>query len=884
MKNLTALLFCLFIASTAFASGINGYIRNQDGEPLEFATIFVKETGSGTTANIEGYFEIRLDPGTYTLVFQHLGYETYVEQVAIGDRFKEVNVRLQQQTFELSTIEVIDGGENPAYTVMRKAIAKADFHRQQVDYYKAQVYIKGSGRLINMPGLARRLIENEGVEIDSNMAFTSESVSIVEYERPHTFRERVISVYTQGDDNGSSPNGYINGSFYEPEIAQVISPLSPRAFAYYKFELDGFFNDRNYAVNKIKVIPRSRGDNVFEGHIYIVEDLWSIHSLDLTTYKLGIQFDMEQIYAPIQEQVWLPVSHQFDVTGKVFGFAFEYLYLATVSDYEVRVNPDLDVDFTVIDEKINRELARTAEARREDMDRGASIEQKLELGEELTRKELRQMMREYEKEEQEELEEPEIVEISTFEVDSMANKRDSSYWAAIRPIPLTEYEVRGYEFQDSMIQAEKIEAEAEADGIKESNRNRNSNFSFFDIISGNSIKLGERKYIHYDGLTGGGFNPVEGYWLSSGLRYTQRGEQNRFQLRFTPRYGFSWRRMVWETDAFYRFGTSHSPNRISLSGGRYVAQFNAPNQVSEFFNTFYALLRERNFLRLYEKEYVGARWQKKWWSSASVDVQLEWADRRRLENTTTQTWFNNENRTYGTNVPDAEEGFFPLPDQERAATVQLGFTVRPWQRYKIYNGERQATSNEAPSFRLDYRFGLPDINESVTDYHRLGLVYRHAFRPGARGKVDLKVDMGMFLTDNYVGLADFKHFAGNQMFFTDLDPVGSFRLLPYYQFSTPDKWISAHAHYQFRKFLVTQIWEVQMLGVKENVFVNYLNTPSSDHYTEVGYGIDNIFRIFRIEAAAAFRDGQYYDWGIRVGVASNILGGMGSVDVNSDDF
>lgn len=75
-----------------------------------------------------------------------------------------------------------------------------------------------------------------------------------------------------------------------------------------------------------------------------------------------------------------------------------------------------------------------------------------------------------------------------------------------------------------------------------------------------------------------------------------------------------------------------------------------------------------------------------------------------------------------------------------------------------------------------------------------------------------------------------------------------------------------------------------MLGVKENVFVNYLATPSSEHYTEVGYGIDNILRIFRIEGAAAFRDGKYYDWGIRIGIASNILGSMGNVEVDTDDF
>ena len=148
------------------------------------------------------------------------------------------------------------------------------------------------------------------------------------------------------------------------------------------------------------MIPRSRGDTTFAGYIYIVEDLWSIHSLDLEVYKLGIRFDVDQIYAPIKEDVWLPMSHSFDVTGKVFGFGFDYKYLATLSDYEVRINPDLDIDFTVIDEKINRDLAAEAEAQRKENAEMAEIEDKLNAGDELTRKDLRRMMKEYEKEEE----------------------------------------------------------------------------------------------------------------------------------------------------------------------------------------------------------------------------------------------------------------------------------------------------------------------------------------------------------------------------------------------------------------------------------------------------------------------------------------------------
>ena len=76
--------------------------------------------------------------------------------------------------------------------------------------------------------------------------------------------------------------------FYLPEVVNAISPLSPRAFSYYKFEYQGSFMERGYEINKIKVTPRSKGDDVFEGEIYIREDFWNIHSLDMTTSPDGL--------------------------------------------------------------------------------------------------------------------------------------------------------------------------------------------------------------------------------------------------------------------------------------------------------------------------------------------------------------------------------------------------------------------------------------------------------------------------------------------------------------------------------------------------------------------------------------------------------------------
>jgi len=872
MKTVYTCLFLLFTASLiAQNSGMRGLIRDTDNQPLAFASIYVNETGDGAVTNEEGYYELRLPAGTYTVIFQYLGYQTKVEKVTVGDRFRDFDITLRPQAFELKEVEVASNGEDPAYTVMRRAIAKAEYHRQQLDEYSAQVYIKGSGRLLKSPGIIRKFVEREG--IDSTLAFTSETVSEISYERPNTYNERVISVYTEGDDRSTSPMRFINGSFYEESIAGAISPLSKKAFGYYKFKLAGYFEDRGYLVNKIQVIPRSRGDKVFEGYIYILEDYWSIHSLELTTYQLGFRFDINTLFNPIEQNVWMPVRYTFYVSGSLFGFAFEYEYLTTVSQYEIELNPDLPSDLEVVDDKLNKELAQQIKEQRKENPNQAETVEKLSQGEELTRKELRKLMREYEKEERREQEEPDVVIATNFKVDSNAYKKDSAFWAEVRPIPLTDFEVKGYEFQDSVAKAEVAEAE---DAEAGRNSRGNGLWGLGDLIFGESYKLGDGKYLSYTSpITDLQFNPVEGINGTGSLAYLIRRDSFDMDLGMQVRYGHQWKRVNFRGYTEMEFG-SKQQHQLTLDGGRFVEQYNRDQAVPELFNTVYTIWN-RNFVHMYEREFGQLRFNSTWSPAGSFYVGAEWARRRYIEDFFAPKWLPEEDDATP-NWPENAEATYPFPNREKAFTVRAGIEVRPFLKYRLRNGNKRVIENSSPTFGLNYRGGIPNVAESTTDYNLLEFSYEHKFPVGFRGNLDLRLNAGIFLNADNINLIDFKHFPGNQMLFTSNDPVASFRLLPYYEFSTQEEFVSAHAHYQFRKFLLTQIWEINLMGIKENVFSNYLYTPSSQHYFELGYGIDNIFRVFRLEFVTSFRDGSYDDFGVRIGIASNI--GNGLIDVN----
>jgi len=775
-KTLFLLLFSIF-SLQLFAGGIRGTIKDEKGQALPFATIYIKSQGTGTTTNIEGDYSINLIPGTYECLFQYLGYQSLLKTVTVrSSGYTEVNVTLQQEILDLKMIEVIAGQENPAYTIMRKTIAKSKYHLQQLDSYNATVYMKGTGRLVKAPFWIRKQLKKEG--IDASRAFTSESVSEVSYKRPNTYTENVISVYSHGDDNSTSPNQYLNGSFYEPKLGSAISPLSPKAFGYYRFALEGTFLDQGVLVYKIRVTPRSKGDKVFEGTLNIVDENWSIHSLDLTTYQVGIAINIKQIYEPIQNVAWQPVSHTFDVSGKVLGFRFEYKYLATVSNYEIELNPDLQVEMVVIDETIDKEKA--AELKKEAKKKSkkqtkrdkemSEIQAKLNDGKEISRKDLRKMMRNYEKQEQKEQEEPKVQSNRTYTVDSLANKRDSSYWASIRSVPLTTLEIKGYEYQDSIVADQKAKREAEAANpgstTKRSSKKK-SRFMPWDLLSQSSHKLAKGTYLNLGSpLTNFNFNTVEGYRTDYDVHISKVfKEKQHLRVGSKMAYSFARNRFMPKGYIKYKYGNQLQKGNLLIEGGRQTEQINAENPIAPIVNSLMTLLFEDNYMKILEKDFIKIKNDKSIRPNLRLNTSLEWAKRKHLENENVQPWFRDRNYDYTPNMPFNLELDTTAFETHKAVTFQLGVEYEPWQRYFIKNGKRQISERPTPIFSFNYNKGIPNISSSVTDFDQLEVGIKHKFEIGARGTFGFNLKLGHFLNDDNVLFPDYKHFKGNRTSF-----------------------------------------------------------------------------------------------------------------------
>ena len=890
--TLLALLFslCSFITfAQTTSSGLRGTVKNAKGDALPYAAIIVKGTGStnrstGTITNAEGRYEIALAAGQYAITFQYLGFQTVQKAVEIGSEFMTLDITLDEQALRLAEVQAKAGNEDPAYTIMRRAIAKSRFHQLQVTQYTARNYAKATFLVNKLPAIAN-LFKKQLAEAERDFNFKVgvpmlyESIVDVSFQQPATYRQRIIASRNSQVDQ-VVPIRSILGTIYAPKVGGAVSPLSPAAFAYYTFEYEGTFSEsgpdgQRIEVSKIRVKPRSWGEGVIRGVLFIIENTWAVHSYQFERISgQGILYNTRCTYSPIKG-VWLPVNFRGESKGSIYGVDFQAQFAISQTYPQLTVNPAFVEDVPVIDEKKDK-TATVLDKR--DL-RGQSFEETVKKQKELTTKNFKQLVKEYEKQQFKERkrkgEDVQVVRNDSIVVDSLAGKRSLTFWDSVRSVPLTNAEAVSYSKNDSLRVVREVKAKA--DSLKGKKKDKFSPIGF--VLAGSTFKIAPRSRIVWvSPVSNIEYNTVEGYAAEGKLQFNRlAGKTDSLRapdvFRNNPhwyvgavgRYQFGRKQLVGYGFAGVRFrrGT------LDAAGGRYFYQYNPDNPISPTLNSFATLWFKENFMKLYQKDFVKLSGTARLFDERlTVSGSLEYAQRSQLANfkEDIKPWIEWKSRTFSANQPTNIE----LPNTSfpthNALTLDLTARLNLGRiQYRIRNGVRTVlTDADAPILSVNYRRGMADVHY---DYVQVGL--RQSIETGIRSRLTYAVSAGTFLTSRQLYFPDFKHFMGNEFWFQQGDPITVFRLLPYYQYSTANRFAEAHLFGEFRKFLITQITVLRLLDLRENLFINYLATPSLTNYAEVGYGLNGLIPkllpVFRVEVVGQFQDGNYQGLGYRVG-------------------
>ena len=803
MRLKLVLFFTLTAGLAGFAQTytLSGLISDDKKNPLPFTSILVKGSGTGTNSNADGAYTLRLASGTYEVIFQYVGYRKEIRTVELNAD-KRLDIVMKSEAYELKEV-VFKDGEDPAYAVIRQAIRKRKHYLGLVKSYTCKAYIKGLQRLKGIPKSFGKIVKmaSNGEGLDSSMLgviYLSESESKYHYRRPDDEKEIMYSSKVSGDNKAFSFNQLsdMKFNFYENRVyidalsdRPFISPISENALLSYRYHLLGTLFEDGKMINKIEVIPKRRTDPCFHGIIYIQENTWRIHSVDMyLTKDAKIDFvdtlGIRQVHAPVLgDSIWMPVGMNFTFYFKFLGFKGDGYYNAVISDYEI--NPTFPRKF------FRNEILK---------------------------------------------------------VEEDANKKDTSYWEETRPIPLTQEELNDYRKKDS------LEKRRNTREYKDSVDKRANRFRLSSLLTGYRYQNTYRKYsFGTSGILNSGvqYNTIEGVNAGMSASFNKEYEDYReYNITGTGHYGFA--NMLWggSLRAQYR----QKPEKFrqyTVHVQSLVQQFNAANPISPLVNTFYTLLLNDNYMKLYRKSSASFTYREELVNGLFFFGTAEYAARDPLVNRSPYLLRDDTTRYFTGNDPLRPASDSLSFSSNNALTLEVNCRIRFRQKYYTLPHRKINTGSKYPNIWLSYRKAIPALN-AVADYDLVSARVDDDIRMGLFGTFAYRVQGGYFLNNKNMYFMDYRHFSGNQTIIASTDYLNSFKMLPYYTYSTNKYYAEAHVEHHFNGFIFNKIPLIKRTKLQEVAGFHALHNDRLSNYYELNFGIENIFKVVRVDYVLSY--------------------------------
>ena len=865
MKPILCLFLFLAFLVSANAQQLNGRIIDEQGNPIPNSTVYIYEVRRGIVANDLGQFQVSLFPGNYTCEFRSLGYNTEKQTITITNEEVSLSVTLKSTSYLLNEVVVYPYNEDPAYKIMRKAIAYAPYYRYQIKSYTSQAYIKGSLKIDKIPGILKRMakINDSDFNIASMVGktYVLESNSQIRYTSPEKYHQRVMAIKSTipKEFNLSNGLGIITSNIYSPQMDERISPLSAGAFQYYNFKLEDVSYQSDFIVNRIRVIPRKKSTKLFSGHLYILENTWNVYMADLSASEMGTVIRYRINYHPVKPDVFLPTTYDLSLQINTMGIKGRGKYFASIRYDSLNVTPR------------QPELITEKHLTKEAPDNKASVKQqklmdeieKLSQKENLTTRDANRLSRmmtqvvepQEVKAQRESLEIKDIEQVK-IERDSLVFKHDSTYWAGIRVVPLQENEWLSYRINDSLsISSDTAQISERVNQLVIQNTPQSP---LGKILQGSTLKRGKITF-KYDGLSDAlrEYNFTDGFWLGTriGLNYSF-DKNNTFTLVPSVYYTTARNRVLWHV----RGSLSYLPASLgyfSVDFGHISRDINGVSGESRLYNSLTSLLSGKNFIRFYDSRFVNFHNRIDVANGFTLSTNFEIDHRNQLVNRT----------AFNVLKKEVTENIFSSPTdypQHTATKLSVTITYTPFLRYRMNNGKKKYDTSKYPTFHFNYvgGLGLFKSDYPAPIFHRLGFAIRQELKTSYFSKLNYQAITGFFVSKKQLYLNDFKYFTMQSMLFSAKSFDHTFQLLAPYS-NTQKWWLETHINYQSDYLLLKNIPLLEQYLFNETVHLHTLSTDNMPFYLEAGYSI-GLPVLSRVGVFGNFHEKRLKEFGFKI--------------------
>ena len=873
MKRL--ILFCLFLSfhmMQSYGQSLKGVITDSRNKPIPFSTVFVKEVSFGTAANIDGLFDLKIPEGTYTCVFQSMGYESRTEKILVDKKSASIQIILKDMVYSMKEVVISAKDEDPAYRIMRKVIGKAPTYAKMVKSYNADVYIKGSLHIKKISRMIKWMAKDElkKSKIKEGDTYLQESINEIDFTSPNLTRQKVKSLHStfpdDGENRSSNAIGFISGSIYDPKaFGNAISPFSPGAFSHYRFRYQGVTKQGELLIYKIKIIPRGDGPQYVSGYLFIVDGLWCIQSLDVNINdQLGVTQHLNQTYSEVKNGAWLPVSNHmiFDIDLMGNEASFSYHTSIRYNKLEV-ISPDFKATQPA-------QPAKTAEARpKKQVKKAARKDEKVKellQVENPTTAESYKLAKLMSNKSERELKDSlrnnhEFIQTYKTEIDTNAKKHDSVFWNQMRPIPLAINEQKSVIVFDSLIANKDSLA---ADTLK--SRLKKKQKLFMVVLRGGDYAFDTLKSVKSDGvlnLFGAGFNTVDGIVYKTGFAYKLRvGKGQSFILKPSLGYAFSRKAVLWSVNGIWNIN-GRNAQWLNLNFGEKSLDFNNGGGPFPLENSVATLFFRDNLVKLFNSQFITLSHHIEIVNGLLLDSRIEGSDNYPLINNSDFSFFYRDSKEFSSNVPDNTD-FRMETHRNVIFDFNLSYKSTPYYYYVKNIKTPRREMNDTPAFSISWIKGLR-VAGGDTDFDLVKAGVSQKKKINRLSFINYRIEAGSFINRKHIFFNEFKHFSVQPLIAGIKDFYPSFQLIDYYTHSTDHYYVEGHFQYLSPFILLKHLPFVRNRMWNESIFINYLYVPGTKNYFELGYGIGNF--LYNAGVFTSFEGFNYRETGVRISIS-----------------
>jgi len=807
-------LLLIFINISSFAQNytISGKVFDAETkEPLPFVPVLIKGTTVGSTTDFDGNYSITTSKMGDSIVSSYVSYKKLARAIKRGET-QIINMPMVLEGVNLLEV-VVKAGENPAHRIIRNVIANKQFNnKRKLDAYQYETYNKVEFDLNRIPKEMREK------KIFKPIKFVFDNVdSLNSGEKPSLpifITEAISDMYYRSNPNlkkevirASKVTGIENTS-----VTSVMGDM---------YQNINIYDNHILVFGKDFVSPIS--DNGLFYYKYYLEDSLFIGSTRCYQIRFKSKRPQELCFSGnmwISDTTWAVKRIEMSIPKEA---NINFIHAANVIQEFSQIDSTwmLSKDRLVIDFAMNKNQVGIY-GRKTTSYKDFKINQPKD---------------------------PKFYEFGDkIVVEDAASKQSDEFWNINRHDSLSIREKKIYHMIDTIKTLPIYKTWVDVLTLFVSGYKTVNNFEigpYFNLIS---------------------YNKIEGLRTRFGGRTSSKFSRW-YELQGYVAYGFTDEKFKYSVG--FKSFISKKPHR-QLVGMTYKSDYEILGQSQNGFsqdNIFASLFRTSPLTNLTRVDKTDAWFEREWIDGLTSKVTLTGRTITPLI-TNTYTYYKNDGS---------------IATKENIKNTEVRVNVRFAFKEKFISGDfsRISLGTKWPVMQVNYSKSLQNAFRGEYDYQKVVLNLSDRVRLiSLLGYTDYTAEVGKIFGAVPYPLMELH--GGNETYVYD---YMSFNMMKYYEFAS-DQYASVGMFHHFEGLLFNKVPLLKKLKWREVVtckalwgsvndknrktliFPNTLNALGNEPYVEISAGIENIFKVFRIDAlwrSTYLRERSIENFGVKFG-------------------